>query len=44
MRQPPANPVGGAFGERKRDAPTDEDLALDVNIKHQQKSHEGQST
>jgi hypothetical protein len=28
---PPANPVGGALGERRHDAPTDEDLALDAN-------------
>jgi hypothetical protein len=26
---PPANPVAGAFGERKRDIPTDQDTALD---------------
>jgi hypothetical protein len=25
---PPANPVAGAFGEHKRDTPTDEDTAL----------------
>jgi len=25
---PPANPVAGAFGERKRDTPTDEDASL----------------
>ena len=25
---PPANPVAGAFGEHKRDAPTDQDTAL----------------
>ena len=26
---PPANPVAGAFGEHKRDTPTDQDTALD---------------
>lgn len=25
---PPANPVAGAFGEHKRDTPTDQDTAL----------------
>ena len=25
---PPANPVAGAFGEHKRDTPTDQDAAL----------------
>jgi len=34
---PPANPVGGAFGERKRDTPTDEDLSLAANTRPQQK-------
>jgi hypothetical protein len=26
---PPANPVAGAFGEHKRDTPTDQETALD---------------
>jgi len=26
---PPANPVAGAFGEHKRDTPTDQELALE---------------
>ena len=26
---PPANPVAGAFGEHKRDTPTDQDTALE---------------
>lgn len=26
---PPANPVAGAFGERERETPTDQDTALD---------------
>jgi hypothetical protein len=26
---PPSNPVAGAFGEHKRDTPTDQDAALD---------------
>lgn len=36
---PPANPVGGAFGERKRDTPTDEEMSLAVNTKRQQQIH-----
>ena len=31
---PPANPVAGAFGEHKRDTPTDQEVSLD---KHTQK-------
>lgn len=26
---PPANPVAGAFGDRERDTPTDQEAALD---------------
>ena len=26
---PPANPVGGAYGEHKRDTPNDQETALD---------------
>ena len=35
---PPANPVAGAFGEHKRDTPTDQDTALEhfVNEKDEQ--------
>ena len=40
---PPANPVGGAFGERNRDTPTDQDLSLADNTKRQQKSRQDQS-
>ena len=36
---PPANPVGGAFGERKRDTPTDEEMSLAANTKRQQQIH-----
>jgi hypothetical protein len=39
---PPANPVGGAFGERIRDTSTDEDASLAVNTKHQQDRREKQ--
>lgn len=28
---PPSNPVGGAFGERERATPSDQDLSLDSN-------------
>jgi hypothetical protein len=31
---PPANPVAGAFGDNKRDTPTDVDLALKLAGKH----------
>lgn len=30
---PPANPVAGAFGERERDTPTDQDTALDKAVR-----------
>jgi hypothetical protein len=33
---PPANAVGGAFGERNRDTPTDEETSLAANTKRQQ--------
>jgi hypothetical protein len=39
---PPANPVAGAFGERKRDTPTDEDLSLAESTKHQKDSSRDQ--
>jgi hypothetical protein len=32
---PPANPVAGAFGERERDTPTDQETALDHLAKEQ---------
>ena len=35
---PPANPVGGAFGERARDTPTDQELSLADNTKRQEKA------
>jgi hypothetical protein len=35
---PPSNQVGGAFGENKRDTPTDEDLALSQAEKRMQQS------
>jgi hypothetical protein len=41
---PPANAVGGAFGERNRDTPTDEDVSLAANTKHQQDRREKQDT
>jgi hypothetical protein len=30
---PPSNPVAGAAGERKRDTPTDQELALSLDEK-----------
>ena len=41
---PPANAVGGAFGERNRDTPTDEDASLAANTKNQQERREKQNT
>jgi hypothetical protein len=29
---PPANPVAGAFGDRERDTPTDQEAALDKAV------------
>lgn len=40
---PPANPVAGAFGERKRDTPTDQDASLDANTSRRQQSGEDQN-
>ena len=34
---PPANPVAGAFGEHKRDTPTDQEVALGKANMPQQK-------
>lgn len=31
---PPSKPVAGAFGDRKSDTPSDEDLALRLSEKH----------
>ena len=31
---PPANPVAGAFGEHKRDSPTDQETALNTETKN----------
>jgi hypothetical protein len=41
---PPANPVGGAFGEHKRDTPTDESVSLAADTKRQQRDREEQNT
>lgn len=30
---PPANPVAGAFGDRERDTPTDQEVSLDKAVK-----------
>ena len=30
---PPSNPVGGAFGDKQRDTPTDEELSLSLEEK-----------
>jgi hypothetical protein len=40
---PPSNPVAGAFGEHKRDTPTDQDLALSLEDKRARKSREDQN-
>lgn len=31
---PPANPVVGAFGDRERDTPTDQEVQLDKAVKN----------
>lgn len=31
---PPANPVAGAFGDRERDTPTDQEASLDHAVKN----------
>ena len=33
---PPANPVAGAFGEHKKDTPTDQETAVDLTNKTSQ--------
>ena len=35
---PPANQVGGAFGENRSDTPTDEDLALSLAEKERKRT------
>ena len=37
---PPSNPVAGAFGERKRETPTDQDLALSVDERNRKQGQE----
>ncbi len=37
---PPSNPVAGAFGERKRETPNDEDLALSVDERERKRRRE----
>jgi hypothetical protein len=37
---PPANPVAGAFGEHKRDTPTDQDAALSLDEKRTDENSE----
>lgn len=39
---PPANAVGGAFGERNRDTPTDEEASLAANIKTKRQQDRGE--
>lgn len=36
----PANPVAGAFGEHKRDTPTDQELSLDINTRRKTEEEE----
>lgn len=36
----PANPVAGAFGEHKRDTPTDQKLSLDINTRRKTEEEE----
>lgn len=37
---PPANPVGGAFGEHKRDTATDQDVSLKKANKQRENDNE----
>jgi len=41
---PPANPVGGAFGEQQKDRQSDEDLAYTMEEKRIQKNHANEET
>ena len=41
---PPANAVGGAFGERNRDTPTDEEASITANTGRRQDRGEKQNT
>jgi hypothetical protein len=41
---PPSHAVGGAFGERNRDTPTDEEASLAANTKNQEERREKQNT
>jgi hypothetical protein len=36
----PANPVAGAFGEHRRDTPTDQELSLDINTRRRAEEEE----
>lgn len=40
---PPANAVGGAFGERNRDTPTDQEASLAANTRRQHDRGEKQN-
>jgi hypothetical protein len=40
---PPANPVAGAFGERKRTTPSDADVSLAANTTHSQRGEDENS-
>jgi hypothetical protein len=37
---PPTNPVGGAFGDTRRDTPTDQEAALSIDKKSANESNE----
>jgi len=41
---PPSNPVGGAFGERRRETPSDEELSLKIAASRPQKQRAKRST
>lgn len=38
----PANPVAGAFGEHRRDTPTDQELSLDINTRRRAEEEENE--
>ena len=40
---PPSNPVGGAFRDKRRDTPTDEDLSLSIEEKRRKRAKDATS-
>ena len=40
---PPSNPVIGAFGDKRRDTPTDKDLSLSIKEKRRERAKDSGS-